>query len=214
MNLVWPIDNIRSIPPLFPNPQTDIYISQGFGEHPEIYAQFNLQGHNGIDIAAPLDTPIKAVHDGKIEFYTDPVGYGNDIRLYFDEDGFTWDCVFGHLHKYEGQPRDVKAGDIIGYVDSTGFSTGNHLHFGIRKQLNGQVVDYANGFLGYIDPLPFFKLMSNAQFIKKAGTNEYGFYLPATTEESCKDKALNLGLDIFKSDNTVDFSKAKEITGL
>lgn len=56
--------------------------------------------------------------------------------------------------------------------------------------------------------------MTNAEFVHKAGTSEYGFYLPATSEESIKDKALNLGLSITKPDNTVDFSQAKEVTGL
>ena len=57
--------------------------------------------------------------------------------------------------------------------------------------------------------------MSNAIFVKKAGTLEHGFYLPGTTEESLKDKALNLGReDILNSDGSVDFSKAKEVSGL
>lgn len=162
MILQYPIDHISAVPPIDPNPQASIYISQGFGGNPEIYAQFGLKGHNGLDIAAPLDTPVKAVHDGHIEFYNDILtsttgGYGLDIRLDFEADGFTWDCVYGHLHRYEGSPRDVKAGEVIGYVDSTGFSTGNHLHLGIRKLLNGIVLDYSNGFLGYLDPLIFLK---------------------------------------------------------
>lgn len=56
--------------------------------------------------------------------------------------------------------------------------------------------------------------MSNAKFIKKAGTQEYGFYLPATTPETLKDKALNLGLDITNADGSVDFASATEVTGL
>ncbi len=176
MILTWPLKNISPIPPAFPNPQTDIYISQGFGDNPQIYAQFGLKGHNGIDIAAPLDTPIHAVHDGRIEFFNDAItsptgGYGLDIRLYFEEDGFGWDCVYGHLHKYEGTaPRDVKQGDLIGYVDSTGFSTGNHCHFGIRKMINGVVIDYQNGFFGYLDPRQFLK--GSEMVLLKADNNQ------------------------------------------
>lgn len=157
MILSWPIKNIASVPPISPNPQESIYISQGFGQNPQIYTQFGLKGHDGVDIAAPLDTHIYAPHDGNITFYTD-ANYGNDIQMYFDEDGFTYELVFGHLHKYEGiSPRNVKQGDLIGYVDSTGFSTGNHLHLGVRKRLNGVVLDYSNGYFGYLDPMQFLK---------------------------------------------------------
>jgi hypothetical protein len=53
--------------------------------------------------------------------------------------------------------------------------------------------------------------MSNAQFVKKAGTQEFGFYLPALSPDALKDKALNLGLDL---GDPIDFTKAKDITGL
>ena len=56
--------------------------------------------------------------------------------------------------------------------------------------------------------------MSNTVFVKKVGTQEAGFYLPATTIESLKDKALNLGLNILDANGNVDFSKAKEVSGL
>lgn len=55
--------------------------------------------------------------------------------------------------------------------------------------------------------------VTNAQFVHKTGTQEYGFYLPALSVDAVKDKALNLGIDILSGDS-VDFTKAKEITGL
>lgn len=55
--------------------------------------------------------------------------------------------------------------------------------------------------------------MSNAIFVKRAGTSEAGFYIPASSEEALKDKALNLGLNILK-DGHVDYTVAKEIAGL
>jgi len=58
------------------------------------------------------------------------------------------------------------------------------------------------------------EFMGNTQFIKKAGTSEFGFYVPATSEEAIKDKALNYGVALEKPDGTVDFSKAKEVSGL
>lgn len=151
--IIYPLEGIGSIP--------GIYLTQEFGGNPEIYAQFGLKGHNGLDWAAPRGTPLLAVHDGTIQFLTENTdygtGYGKDVRLYFNEDGFTYDCIYAHLDRYEGQPREVKEGEIIGYTDNTGFSTGDHLHFGMRKLLNGAVVDYNNGYFGYFDPTPFFR---------------------------------------------------------
>jgi murein DD-endopeptidase MepM/ murein hydrolase activator NlpD len=189
-----------------------IYLTQRFGENLNDYAQFGMKGHNGADWAAPKGTPVRAVHDGRVEFGDDPKGYGKFARLYFDLE-FTWDCIYGHFDRYEGVNRKVKAGDVVGYVDSTGFSTGHHLHFGIRKIKQGTVVDYNNGYFGYIDPLPFFKeSMTNVTFVHKAGTKEYGFYVPALSQDAIKDKALNFGVDILKADGSIDFGKAKEIT--
>src|SRR3990167_1673984 len=56
--------------------------------------------------------------------------------------------------------------------------------------------------------------MTNTEFVHKAGTKEYGFYVPATNVEAIKDKAKNFGIDIESPDGTVDFSKAKDISGL
>ena len=56
------------------------------------------------------------------------------------------------------------------------------------------------------------KIIVNTIFVHKAGTNEYGFYIPATSEDTIKDKALNFGLSIEKPDHGVDFSQAKEMT--
>lgn len=153
MTLGYPLKGIGVVP--------GIFTTQNFGEHLRDYSQFGLVGHNGWDIAAPKGTLIYAVHDGNIEFYRDSTdygtGYGKNVRLYFDDGDITWDCVYGHLDRYEGANRPVKRGDIIGYVDSSGYSTGHHLHFGIRKLKDGAVLDYDNGYLGYIDPRPYFR---------------------------------------------------------
>lgn len=59
------------------------------------------------------------------------------------------------------------------------------------------------------------KPMSNTQFVKKAGTQEYGFYVPALSEDALKDKAMNFGKpEIVNPEGTIDFSQAKEISGL
>ena len=153
MNLQLPLDGIGTTP--------GIYLTQFFGGNEAVYSQFGLKGHNGLDWGCPRGTPVLAVHDGEIQFLIENTnygtGYGKNVRLYFEEDGFVYDCVYGHLDRYEGEPRKVQQGEIIGYTDNTGFSTGDHLHFGMRKLLNGVIVDYNNGYFGYFDPTPFFR---------------------------------------------------------
>ncbi len=165
MKILYPLKDISQTP--------GVYLTQKFGETLLDYSHFGLKFHNGIDWAAPKGTPVYAVHDGNIQFITENenygTGYGKNIRLYFDEEGYTWDCVYGHLDRYEGLPRAVKAGEIIGYVDSTGFSTGNHLHFGIRRAKNGAIENYNNGVFGYFDPAPYFG-KEFMQLIRDKGT--------------------------------------------
>ncbi len=56
--------------------------------------------------------------------------------------------------------------------------------------------------------------MPNSEFVQKQGTQEYGFYLPSLSEDALKDKAQNLGLNILNADGTINFSLAKQVTGL
>ncbi len=120
---------------------------------------FKMDGHNGEDYAAPHREPAIVVHDGFADFYGDgSKGYGYNARLtWTDISGYTYECVYGHLDKHTEIPREVKAGEVIGWIDNSGFSTDTHLHFGIRKLLNGTVVDYDNGYFGYFNPQPFYK---------------------------------------------------------
>ncbi len=58
------------------------------------------------------------------------------------------------------------------------------------------------------------KTMSNAIFVHKKATGEYGFYLPALSEDALKDKALNTGINILNPDGSINYASAKEIDGL
>ncbi|MEG0762682.1 MAG: M56 family metallopeptidase [Oscillospiraceae bacterium] len=84
-------------------------------------------GHRGIDIAAPKDTPIYAVADGEVlsSQYND--SNGNVVTISHGEGVLTY---YAHANTLEVKPGDkVKAGDLIATVGSTGNATGNHLHF-------------------------------------------------------------------------------------
>ncbi len=96
--------------------------------------------HNGLDIAAPYGTQIKAACDGKVTFSGDNGSYGNLIIV---DCGNGVQVYYGHCSKLYSKVGDtVKAGDVIAAVGSTGNSTGNHLHFEIK--INGVSVNPQN----------------------------------------------------------------------
>ncbi len=90
--------------------------------------------HAGVDWAAPTGTPIRAAFSGRVSYRDVRGGYGNFIEL-THKDGIT--TRYAHMHEYgEGIQMGsvVQAGDLIGYVGTTGLSTGPHLHFEIRQR--------------------------------------------------------------------------------
>ena len=95
--------------------------------------------HQGVDLAGPEGTPIKASRSGTVASarYSNSGGYMVTIN---HGDGFT--SVYMHMtHYIVGAGQYVNAGQVIGYMGSTGISTGNHLHFGIAY--NGTYVNPA-----------------------------------------------------------------------
>lgn len=115
-------------------------ITSRFGNKESI----RTSAHKGIDIGAPNGTPIKAAANGTVTFagyttggygYLVVISHGNNIETYY-----------GHCSKiYVQKGQTVSSGDVIAAVGSTGRSTGNHLHFEIRKngnQINPQKYVY------------------------------------------------------------------------
>lgn len=113
---------------------------------PRISSEFGLRkhpirkvvrDHDGIDLAAPMGAPVRAVADGVVIFADPYAGYGN-LVVVLHKAGIT--THYGHLSKIEVAPgKRIKAGQIIGKVGSTGISTGPHLHWEVR--VNGEAVD-------------------------------------------------------------------------
>jgi len=96
--------------------------------------------HLAIDYAAPTGTPVSTIGDGTVICVGWENGYGNYIKIRHPNNYVT---AYGHLSRFvkglkKGQK--VKQGEIIGYVGSTGLSTGPHLDFSINK--NGKKVDF------------------------------------------------------------------------
>ncbi len=118
----------------------DGYITSPYGMrmHP-VYHRWTL--HDGTDFGAACGTPIHAAADGRVIAVYFNAGYGN--RVIMDngyQHGVGLGTAYNHLSKfstYVGQ--DVERGDVIGYVGSTGYSTGCHLHFMVFE--NGATVN-------------------------------------------------------------------------
>src|SRR3989339_553777 len=139
--------------------------TQGFGENPDVYAQFDLDGHNGIDFGTPLGTEIKAVADGVVRYVGyDSEGYGHYIRIdhHIDDCHFQTLYCHGNEKPFFEEGNIVKEGEIILSSGDTGFSTGPHLHFGLRGiDQYGDTLNYENGYSGYIDPQPWLDVYEN-----------------------------------------------------
>lgn len=114
-------------------------VTQLFGANPENYAEYGYPGHNGLDLAAPLDSPFFAAWPGKIIWASNtrqsqpstPSAYGYHIKIDHGNGLMT-------LYAHAGEGLEVEVGDhvdagqTIAYSGNTGNSTGPHLHFEIR----------------------------------------------------------------------------------
>ena len=119
--------------------KTPIYgarISSGFGTRSHPVEGYN-HIHRALDFAAPKDTPIIAAGSGTVELAGWNGGYGNCIIIRHANEYKT---LYAHMNAYANSIRKgryVNQGEIIGYVGTTGVSTGNHLHYEVvfRGQL-------------------------------------------------------------------------------
>ena len=115
------------------------YVSSSFGyrKHP-VTGEWSM--HKGVDLVAPKGTPIYASRSGYVTIATYHSTAGNYVTINH-QDGYT--SVYMHMtHDVVSVGQYVKAGELIGYVGSTGRSTGPHLHFGIAYK--GEYVNPMN----------------------------------------------------------------------
>lgn len=113
-------------------------VSSGFGhrKHP---ISGKWKKHNGVDYAARTGTPIMSTASGTVTFASRKGGYGNCVIVKHNE---KYTTLYAHLSKFKkgiSKGSFVKQGDIIGYVGSTGYSTGPHLHY--EFMVHGNHVD-------------------------------------------------------------------------
>lgn len=110
-----------------------------------------IRAHKGVDYAAPRGTPIKAAGDGRIALAGRHGGYGNAVII---QHGQRYRTLYAHMQGFAKGVRNganVKQGQIIGYIGTTGLSTGPHLHY--EFQINGTHVDPLSQKLPMSDPI-------------------------------------------------------------
>jgi len=121
--------------------------------------------HAGIDLASPSGTPIYATADGVVHRAEWFGGYGNMVEI---DHGKGISTRYGHMLRVAAHSGErVKRGDLIGYVGSTGRSTGNHLHYEVR--IDGRAVN----------PVPF---LQSANYIMAANQQNSDVALGGPTD--------------------------------
>jgi len=128
-----------------------------------VYKDFRF--HQGLDFTAPSGTPIYATADGVVQaagFSTD--GYGNKVVI---NHGYGYQTLYGHMVKVKAKPgQAVKRGEVIGYIGSTGKSTGPHCHYEVIKR--GTKVDPVYYFYNDLTPAQFDRLLKAAAANKQS----------------------------------------------
>lgn len=100
--------------------------------------------HTGLDIGAARGTPLKAMANGKVIFAGWMSGYGNTLKIQYDN---GYESLYAHMKNFNGESgtsrvnQRVRAGQKVGEVNSTGSSTGDHLHLELKR--NGQRISPA-----------------------------------------------------------------------
>lgn len=179
------------------NPLKDIQITQLFGQNAlGVYVEAGMLGHNGIDFHAPHGTPIYASHDGWAQYQVDTAG-GHGVIVVTDKeyegiDGSKrlWKTIYWHMVDFLREPQYkspiadktgftfVKTGDLIGFANNTGISTGSHLHFGL-KPCAGEFGRWYNllqnnGYYGSVDPKPYLDNAPKPPFTKFMRRRQFG----------------------------------------
>lgn len=156
---------LRAIPAIQPVSNKNLKrVASGFGYRIDpLYKDSRL--HAGLDFSAPTGTPIYATADGEVQiagFNTD--GYGNKVVI---NHGYGFQTLYAHMVRVKAKVgQSVKRGEVIGYVGSTGKSTGPHLHYEVIKR--GTKVDPVYYFYNDLTPAQFDRLLKEAAANKQS----------------------------------------------
>jgi murein DD-endopeptidase MepM/ murein hydrolase activator NlpD len=150
---------LASTPAIQPVSNKDLdRIASGFGYRIDpVYKTVKM--HAGLDFAAPQGTPIYATANGTVSTAGNSGdGYGNHVII---DHGYGYETLYGHMFKVKARNgQRVKRGQIIGYVGSTGKSTGPHCHYEVHK--NDRPLDPVYFFYNDLTPEQFDRLLKKA----------------------------------------------------
>ena len=166
-------------------------LTQSFGGNGAYYQSHgvNIVGHNGLDFVAFDGQEVYAAHDGIVTYSGEDSLNGEFIEITsheeFDIGGITTFAKTIYVHFQHGGRKVetgniVNVGQVIGYADSTGLSTGTHLHFGLKRVTVEKetgvptTLNLDNGYNGAINPKPFLNCFyaCDAKKVQKIETEE------------------------------------------
>lgn len=150
---------LASTPAIQPVSNSDLKrVASGYGYRIDpIYKTTRF--HAGLDFTAPQGTPIYATANGTIKIAGNQGnGFGNHVVI---NHGYGYETLYGHMFKVKARSgQRVKRGEIIGYVGSTGKSTGPHCHYEVHK--NGRPIDPVYFFYNDLTPEQFDRMLKMA----------------------------------------------------
>ncbi|WP_018613113.1 M23 family metallopeptidase [Segetibacter koreensis] len=150
---------LASIPAIQPVSNKELTrIASGFGSRIDpVYKVIKF--HEGLDFTAPQGTPIYATANGRVKAAgLDAGGYGNHVVI---DHGYGYETLYGHMVRVKARKGQVvKRGQVIGWVGSTGKSTGPHCHYEVHK--NSTPVDPVYFFYNDLTPEQFDRLVKLA----------------------------------------------------
>jgi len=119
----------------------------------DFYESMGMKGHNGWDLACWHGEPV--YHSGDEGIMKTEIDYMGGVGV--DVIGEKFKLRYWHLKEVVGHDGMlVEPGQLIGYADNTGASSGDHLHWGIKRVINGETINKDNGYHGGVDPTPFY----------------------------------------------------------
>jgi murein DD-endopeptidase MepM/ murein hydrolase activator NlpD len=157
---------LASTPAIQPVNNKDLKrVASGYGRRIDpVYK--TIKFHAGLDFAAPQGTPVYATADGRVTTAGNTGnGYGNHVEIYH---GYGYETLYGHMVRVKVRVGQViKRGEVIGWVGSTGKSTGPHLHYEVHK--GGRPMDPIYFFYNDLSPEQY------QQILKLAASSNQSF---------------------------------------
>ena len=150
---------LASTPAIQPVANKDLKrVASGFGSRIDpVYK--TIKFHAGLDFAAPQGTPIYATADGRVTTASNTGnGFGNHVEI---NHGYGYETLYGHMFRIKVRSGQVvKRGEVIGWVGSTGKSTGPHLHYEVHK--GGRSLDPIYFFYNDLTPEQYQQILKLA----------------------------------------------------